>query len=255
MSIERRNAGKGHSYKIDGEKVPGVTTLIGDGLAKPALINWAANTTAGYAVDNWDELTGMPLSKRLDVLKRARYQDLDQAARRGTEVHALAEKLTHGEEIDVPDEIAGHVESAVKFLDEWRPEPILTETVVGSRKWKYCGTLDGVYRLPDGRVVISDWKTTRSGIFGEVALQLSAYANADSYIGPDGEEHPMSELGITGGIAVWIRADDYDVYEVDISDRVFQTFLHVATVARRSKVLRDLISPALDRPSWSEAVA
>ena len=49
--LTRRNYGKGHSYYLDGEKIPGVTSVLGDGLAKPALINWAAKTVAGYAVE------------------------------------------------------------------------------------------------------------------------------------------------------------------------------------------------------------
>lgn len=243
--IKRIDRGRGHSYTIDGLRADGVTTLIGDGMPKPALVNWAANTTASYAVDHWDELAELPLSKRLDALKRARYEDLDLAARRGTEVHALAEALAHGKEIDVPDELAGHVESAVRYLDEWQPTVALTETVVASRKWNYAGTFDGVFHLPDGRVALIDWKTNRSGIFGEVALQLGAYANADAYLDADGAEHPVESLGITCGMAVWIRADGYDVYEVDLAQG-FKIFQHVAWVARQSKGMRDrLISEAL----------
>lgn len=245
MTIKRINRGKGHSYEIDARRADGVTTLIRDGMPKPALINWAANTTAGYAVDNWDDLSAMPLSKRLDVLKRARYVELDTAAKRGTEVHQLAERLSHGDEIEVPEELAGHVESAVKFLDEWKPEVVMTEAVVASRKWGYAGTFDLLMRLPDGRVVLADYKTSRSGIWGETALQLGAYANADVFLDASGDEHPMSDLGITGGMAVWIRADGYDVYEVDLAQG-FRIFQHVAWVARQAKGMKEaLISESL----------
>lgn len=251
--IKRINRGKGHSYEIDGRRADGVTSLISDGMPKPALVNWAANQTAGYAIDHWAELAEMPLSKRLDTLKRARYFDLDQAARRGTEVHALAEKLSKGEEVEVPDELAGHVESAVRFLDEWQPEVLLTETVVASRKWGYAGTLDWVYRIND-RVLLGDFKTSRSGIFGEVAMQLGAYANADVFLDADGAEQPMESLGIEGGIAAWIRADGYDLYEVDLGQG-FKIFTHVMWVARQAKGMRErLISAALEAPS-GEAVA
>lgn len=251
--VKRINRGRGHSYEIDGRRADGVTSLIGDGMPKPALVNWAANTTAGYAVDHWDELADLPLSKRLDTLKRARYQDLDEAARRGTEVHNLAEALSHGKEIEVPDELAGHVESAVRFLDEWQPEVVLTETVVASRKWGYAGTFDLLMRLPDRRVVLADYKTSRSGIWGETALQLGAYANADVYLDADGNEQLVADLGIDTGMAVWIRADGYDVYEVDLAQG-FKIFQHVAWVARQAKGMKDrLISQALT--VGSEAVA
>jgi hypothetical protein len=243
--VRRIDRGRGHSYQIDGRKADGVTTLIGDGMPKPALVGWAANTTAAYAVDHWDELADVPLSKRLDTLKRARYLDLDTASKRGTEVHKLAEKLSHGEEIDVPDELAGHVESAVKFLDDWRPEVVMTEAVVASRKWGYAGTFDLLMKLPDGRTVLADYKTSRSGIWGETALQLGAYANADVYLDADGVEHPITDLGIDAGMAVWIRADGYDVYEVDLAEG-FRIFQHVAWVARQAKGMKErLVSEAL----------
>lgn len=244
--VRRIDRGRGHSYTIDGRRADGVTTLIGDGLPKPALVGWAANTTAAYAVDHWDELSSEPLSKRLDVLKRARWAELDAASKRGNEVHALAEQLSHDVEVEVPEELAGYVESAVKFLDEWKPETLLTECVVASRKWGYAGTFDLLMRLPDGRMVLADYKTTRSGIWGETALQLGAYAHADVYLDAAGSEQPVASLGITDGMAVWIRADGYDVYSVDL-DEGFRIFTHVMWVARQSKGMKDrLISPALD---------
>lgn len=243
--VKRINRGRGHSYEIDGRRADGVTTLIGEGMPKPALVGWAANTTAAYAVDHWDELADLPTSKRLDTLKRARYLDLDAASKRGTEVHALAEQLSMGVEVDVPDEIAGHVESAVKFLDEWQPQVVLTETVVASRRWGYAGSFDLLARLPDGQVALMDYKTSRSGIWGETALQLGAYANADVYLDADGVEQPLASLGITTGLAVWIRADGYDVYRVDL-DEGFKIFTHGMWIARAAKGMRDrLISDAL----------
>src|SRR4051812_34607094 len=109
--IVRRNHGRGHSYRINGNKVPGVTTILGGTTAKPGLINWAGDATAGYAVDHWDELRELPPTKKLAVLKQARYADRDAAANRGTEVHRLAEAYMNGEEITVPDELEGHVQA------------------------------------------------------------------------------------------------------------------------------------------------
>lgn len=247
--IRRVNRGRSHSYLIDGQRADGVTTLLGDGLAKPALINWAANVTAGYAVDHWDELGQQPISKRLDVLKKARYADLDQAGRRGTEVHKLAEQLVHGVAVDVPEPLRGHVESTVQFLDDWDPQPILTETVIANRRWRYCGTTDGVFRLRDGRIPIYDWKTGRSGLYPESALQLAAYANAEVYVDQDGNEQPMADLGITHGLGIHIRADGYSVYELDISGPVFKDFLHVAWVARMKARMDDWKSEELPTPA------
>lgn len=239
--------GKGHSYTVDGEPYDGVTTLIGEGIPKPALINWAANTTAGYAVDHWSELDEMTVSERLKVLQGARFADRDKAGERGTEVHGIAERLMHDEEVDVPEHLAGHVEACVKFLDEWKPVPVLTETVVAHRRWKYAGKLDFVADVPKLGRATFDFKTARSGIWGETALQLCAYTNAEAYVDTDQNEQRLADLEIRTdtAYAVWLRADSYDLIPVDIGAETFRFFLHAATVARRARTMRQLVGEAL----------
>ena len=115
--------------------------------------------------------------------------------------------------------------------------PVITETSVWNERGRYAGTLDLVFTTPrlPGQVILADWKTSRSGIFGETALQLSAYENADYYIGADGEDHPMSDLGITACWGIWIKSDDYVLYPMERGPEVFRTFQFVATVARRTE--------------------
>lgn len=232
--LKRRNYGNNHAYYLDGEKLDGVTTLLGDGMRKKALEYWSANETANAAIDRWDELAQLSPSKRLEILKKARFETRDEAARKGTEVHNLAERILLGAEVDVPDLIAGHVRSAVQFLDEWKVRPILTETSVWHEKGRYAGTLDMVITsdLLPGKVILADWKTSRSGIYGETALQLAAYGNADFYIDTAGSDQPVAELGITDHWGVWIRSDGYEVYPMKRGPEVFRTFQYVAQVAR-----------------------
>jgi hypothetical protein len=240
-----------HYYKIDGAKADGVTTLIGDGMRKKAIEFWSANFTAEYAIDNWPKLHKLAPSERLKTLKKCRFESRDAAANRGTEVHKHAEKLVHGDEVEVPDELMGYVESAAKFLDEWRIKPVMVEETVAFPKWNYAGTFDLVAPDPQGRSAIWDYKTSQSGIYGETALQLAAYANAPLYRGADDEGLEMPAIEV--GYAVWIRPDGYDVYEMDISEQSFKTFLHVAYVARhtKDKNLSSLKSDALEVPSWN----
>lgn len=243
MTIQRINGARGHWYKIDGRKADGVTTLIGKGLPKPALSYWSAKTVAEYVADNTDTVIDLLKSGRgpaVAALKEVPWSQRDEAARRGTEVHTLAEQLIHGEEVEVPDLLAGHVKSCIKFLDDWQVRPVLTEFTVAHRKWRYCGTADLVADLPESLVStfhcgtrpIIDYKTSRSGIFSETALQLAAYRWAEVYLDADDKEQPLADVGITGGLGVWIRGDGYDVYPVDVSEQVFKDFLHVAYVGR-----------------------
>lgn len=242
--INRTYRGKPtHHYTLDGVKVPGVTTLIGDGLPKPALLPWGIKSVAEYAADHLDRLVEMqPMGREaiVSALKQSPYTDRDTAAKRGTEVHAIAEKLIAGTEVDVPEELAGHVNSCVRFLDEWQPTPVLVEGVVGSRRWQYAGSCDLIADLPDGRRVILDYKTSRSGIFPETVLQLAAYRYAEFYLGEDGSEQPMDALNIVAAMGVWIRADGYEVYELPADERAFKDFAHVSWVARWAKDSRGL---------------
>src|SRR4051812_45198678 len=99
---KRLNHGRGHSYLLDGLKVPGVTTLPGKGFPKPGLIDWAAGEVAAHAVDHWDELAALPISERLRRLEKAHNKVRDAAAVRGTRVHTLAHRLVLGEQVEVP---------------------------------------------------------------------------------------------------------------------------------------------------------
>ena len=244
MAIARVNSGGGHSYTIDGTKVPGVTTIIGDALPKPALINWAGNVTAAYAVDHWPELGELPPSQRLERLKKAKYEDRDQAARRGTEVHALAEALARGEEVDVPEELAGHVEAYVDFLNSWEPVVVLSETVVANRAIGYCGTLDLIADMRHQRWLL-ELKTTRSGIFPESALQACAYGRAEVWLDAFGDEHPMDALGINRAAAVHIRADGWDLRPLDVGEEVWAVFRHLAWLRRHLEDNRRWVNAAL----------
>jgi hypothetical protein len=249
MTIERRNHGRGHSYLVDGIKLPGVTTILDKTMAKPALIEWAGKTTANYAVDYWAELGELTPSKRLDRLNRARFEEKDAAARRGTEVHRLAEQLVAGAQVDVPDELAGHVEAYVDFLNTWEPEPVLVEAVLANRTVGYCGTADLVADMGRPKVRwLLDVKTGRSGIFGETALQCTAYAKAEAYLGVDGAEHDMAELGITRIGAIHVRSDGWDLRPLVSGEEVWSTFRHLAWLYRqleRCDGLRDWVGPAI----------
>lgn len=238
-----------HHYKIGQDRADGVTTALGKGLPKPALLPWGIRSVAEYAADHLDLLVQMqPMGRQaiVDALKQSPYTQRDEAANRGTEVHNIAEQLIHGREVDVPEELAGHVESCVRFLDDWQPTPVLVEAVVANRRWGYAGTLDFIADLPSGQRAIFDYKTSRSGIFGETALQAAAYVGAEVYLDADGNEHPMIG-GITAAYGVWIRADGYDVIPLEFGEHVWKAWLHVLYVARQADAIkkwtRDPVAP------------
>jgi hypothetical protein len=253
--IRRVNRGRGHSYvDANGVRVPGVTQVLSDGVAKPALIAWAANTTAEYAVDYFDELAELSPSERLKQLKAARYADRDQAARRGTDVHTLAEQLADGQEVTVPDELAGHVDAYIRFLDDWQIEPVLNEATVVSFRHGWAGTLDLVADFPTrGTRALCDIKTSRSGIFQEVALQMAAYRAADVWIDDDGAERPMPTVDEV--FAIHVRADGYSLIPVIAGPAEYRIFRYAQQLAEFADAGRDLIGEELTPPRLLEATS
>lgn len=241
--VRRVRSGRGHVYQdAAGRRVPGVTTLINDGVPKPALVKWAGRVVAECAVNRWDELAELPVAARLKTLQDAPWADRDAAANRGTEVHALAERLARGEQITVPDELAGHVDAYVRFLDDWNPTPVLLETVVVNYTVGYAGTLDGIVELPNvGRTLI-DIKTGRSGVFGDVALQLAAYRYAEVYLHRD-EERPMPPVDSCA--VIHVRADGYSLVPVEAGSRQFRAFQYAMQVGAFVDGSRDLVGAEL----------
>lgn len=269
------NRGRGHSYELDGTKVPGVTTILSAGIPKPALVGWAARTVGEYVIDRLEvdratdhiladnliedlrrlneqsrypeklAAAGVPRVGLVKVMQNIPYAERDAAGNRGTEVHALAERLAAGEEVTVPDELAGHVDAYLRFLDDWQPTDAILERVVINRRWRFMGKLDSIMTLPAplGRTLL-DIKTSRSGPFEEVALQLAAYRHCETMLDGD-DEVEMPEVDSCA--VVWLRADGYDLYRFTAGEREFRIFLYCKQVG-------DWLANARDEGIKSEAL-
>lgn len=223
-----------HRYRLDGEWVQGVTTILFNAIPKPALPKWASKSVAQYVADNRDTvdaLYGMGTGPMVDALKGIPWQQRDEAANRGTEVHNFAERIANGESVDVPAALVGHVEACIAFLDEWAIEPVLVEAVVGDREHRYAGKLDLVADSNRGPRAIYDYKTSKSGIYSETAYQMVAYAFAEFH-GEHGNETPMADLGIEAAYGVHVRTDGYDVLPLRFGPDIHCEFLHLLESSR-----------------------
>lgn len=141
-ATRQQRAGRGHIYYLDGVKVPGVTTILGGGMPKPALIRWGINSVTDYVIEGLEivddnrggeivsadnlvsdlrrlnerraQTGGTKLSMRAPagrlpktnlgkLLAQTPYLARDEAANRGTEVHKHAQSIADGDEILVED--------------------------------------------------------------------------------------------------------------------------------------------------------
>jgi len=189
----------GHRYRLDGMPVTGVTTLIGEGVPKGALIPWAAEMAGEWAMEHLEQLPVMPREEAIREMKYAWRKHRDDAGATGTAVHKMAEQLSRTGEVDADEDLLGYVEGFAQFLDDWQITPVLLERPCGNRTHHYAGTFDMYATSPllaGGKLVQIDLKTSK-GVYGETALQLAAYAKAEFYIDDHGDEQPMPEVHAT----------------------------------------------------------
>lgn len=250
---------KSHRYRLDGQWVPGVTSVLSNGLPKQ-LQYWSARTVAEYVADHPDEvenLRSMGRGPMVNALKEVPFQYSEDAKVRGTDVHNLAERLVHGEEVHVPELLSGYVEACVEFLDTWRPRPLVVERPLAHRAHWWAGKPDLFAELPDGRVILYDYKTSSTGIYQETAFQLTAYRNAEFYLADDGTEQQLPPVDLCA--AVWLRPDGYDVVPVESTPQVYKEFRHIYMVAeaakraKGSKKTPGYVGEPLQAPRWDEA--
>lgn len=247
MSIEFYPAP--HRYKVDGRWAVGVTTAL-KGIPKEALTGWAARTVANHVVENIHDVKRMLDSggaqPTVNYLKEVPFQKRNEAAVRGTEVHALAERYIKGEEIEVADNVEPYVRGYADFIRDWNPTTVHEELVVASRTHGYAGTLDSIQDIPGlGRCLV-DYKTSNY-VVGEHALQVAAYRHAEVYLDSDGNEHPMMEVDRT--FILHIKPHDYALIPAVSDESALQNYLtaqanYVANV--QSKKLDKLLGAPME---------
>ncbi len=218
--IETIHKGDSRLYVWEGGEYPGVTSVVGM-LPKPALQYWAAKKVAEAAIEK-----GTVTGRDIGWLKAAPRRDLNQAADRGSSVHDTLDRLVNGETVDIPDDERGYIDGFYQFCDRYDPNFIKTEETVHGTfgEHGYCGSFDAIIDIDETWLI--DFKTTRSGIHPEVAIQLSAYANAQEIIHPDGSSEPMPKIDRFG--VLWLRPEEWAFVELNVTqdptDRIFQTF-------------------------------
>jgi len=234
-----------HRYRLDKKSIRGVTGLIKGGTEKAALVQWAANVVAGIVADHPNDVEEMRRQGRDFLYNQLRFapnNQRDEAGVRGHEVHALADPIMHGHEVDVPDRLMPWVQGYVEFLEKWQPQPVFTEAPVAHRKHWYAGTADSLVTV-EGEVWLWDWKTSR-GVYGDTCMQAAAYARAEFYV-KDGIEIPMPHVDRIG--VVHLTPTGSHLYDLGDIDLAFEEFLHVSATTKSADRRKRLISEPLER--------
>lgn len=173
-----------HTYKLDGERLTGVTTIIGV-LDKPALVSWSANCAVDYILENQD-----PDTKGSDKVLIPKFQveeartawakKRDKAGDVGTQCHAWVELYAKSKIKNTkyaPQYESEQVEKMVDKFIEWSEQNkvkfLLSEQTLYSEQHFYAGTVDLLIEI-DGKKYIADLKTAKD-IYQTNFIQMGGY--------------------------------------------------------------------------------
>lgn len=222
-------------YSWRGEKYWSVTTIIGGGIPKPALIHWSANEVASFACDHVDQVKAlMEKDERdaaYDLLKRSPWRKKEKAADLGSSVHAAVEAYVLGKPFPKwTIAVKPRMAAFEKFLADYEPDYEGAEMSVYNRTQRYAGTLDAICAIR-GRKLITDVKSGK-GVYPETALQLAAYRYAEFVGMADGSEKQMPDVDACAVLHLPEAGGSYELMDVRADRDVFRAFLFVREVFR-----------------------
>jgi hypothetical protein len=145
----------GRYYKVDGERLASVTTILGV-LDKGGLARWRGNVG----------------NEKADEISK-------EAAEYGTAVHGFFERYNRGDHGPYGPPIDTIIQPYVAWHKTQVAAVLAAEKLVVCRRFKFAGTADAIVALTDGSIAVVDLKTSKSAL-GEDSwsLQLAAYSLA-----------------------------------------------------------------------------
>lgn len=206
-----------------GQRIPGVTTIIGRFKDSGGLLYWAFEQ--GKAAE------------RGEIAKL--YDKRDEAAESGTLAHSMVEAHIDGVPFEVPENVTPEVlEQASNAFASYRAWESMTKLVIVeqemqlvSEKYQFGGCPDAIGAI-NGELCLVDWKTSNS-VYCDYLIQLAAYKQLWE------ENHPDRPL--TGGFHLCRFAKSYGDFahhyypELNEAWEQFKNFLNAYSIDKRLK--------------------
>lgn len=168
-------------YRWQGRELPSVTSIRRMAGLPFGLHMWAINQVVSYALDHLADITARvadpaQVAVIRHELRGAATAERDRAAARGTAIHDAAASERTLAEVDAA--IASAHRQYLDFMAVSRAETLASEFQCWNLTAGYAGTADRLVRFPNGQIYLVDFKTGK-GLYGEHALQLTAYLMAE----------------------------------------------------------------------------
>lgn len=202
----------------DGSKVPGTTTVISRFKDSGALIWWAWNQ--GKEGEDYRQTS-------------------KAAADAGTVAHGLVEGHLRKVDVDltgVPGDVAEKGLSAFQSYLSWerqtgiKPQPL--EIPLISETYRFGGTPDALFQMPDGSIAMGDWKSSNA-VYSDYLIQLAAYKQL--------WEENFPDKPITGGFHICRFSKEHGDFahhffpKLDEAWEQFKLFLQAYEIDKRLK--------------------
>lgn len=170
-----------HFYQFDGDETfyPGVTTVLGAAIPKPALLPWSLKMMGENVKEALLKLPEDSLldEKTIDRIvaegKLIYKKKASDAADIGTRAHKAVDDIIKGLTPTITDDIKPCIEAFTAWNKSSGLKIELGDTRLGSRLFGYGGSLD-MLAFRGNEAVLIDLKTSK-GIYPEMGFQISAY--------------------------------------------------------------------------------
>lgn len=246
QQVVRVDGRSGRFYRVDGDELPYVSVTHALGcIAKPALINWAANQERTLVMDAsadlYQDLAKTPAMSRVTYIatlqsrlgkQKAHQKELAKAGDIGAQVHALIEwnlRQSLGQTVGPEPKVVDKAQWAFMAFQDWANsvnlKPIFIEQMVYSRTYRYAGTMDLLAEV-NGVLSLVDFKTGKS-IYAEAYLQNIAYQQALIEMG-----HSTPQAGYIVRLPKVDTDPAFEVGTVPAVGELWPTFVAVLNVWR-----------------------
>lgn len=247
--IELQFSEAAHRYKVNGQYVEGVTTLLSKVISKDGLVPWAANLVTKYIQENCGVIEDLPepiYSVSETTLQEARVAHLrkkTKGADVGSIVHKFIEGCVNSRLNQTPKPKMPEDKQAYKAAEAWLKwvadsdiKFIKSEVVVYSKQHNYCGTADIIFEL-NGKRYLGDWKTSdpkkeyKNGYTGKLQAYSEHFVQIGAYDVAYSEEFPDDKFD--AHMVIYItKTGQLHTFETDNTERSKKLFINAVNLSR-----------------------
>ena len=214
-----------HTYRLDGVKMTGVTTIL-QVIAKPMLIPWAVKMCTEHIMSNCEKSDDKWLvsEEELEEAKVAHRKKKEKAGDVGTLVHdAVEDYVKNGSIPELPENVMIMFNEFKSWYDEGNYTLVESEKKLYSEKHFYAGTVDLVIEDKEGKRFVADIKTS-GGVYPEYYAQMGGYHIAYDEMG---NEHPISGYIIIHIPKTGKKSEQYMFHDTDMCKEFFLNALGI----------------------------